>query len=86
MQPLFSGVYSNQYDSSLNTRQGFPVFTTVIMANHVLKKDGESEAGRLTDEDIKAINALAKVGRKKFFFYLGHQFSALIHSLIIKCR
>ena len=34
-----TGVYSNNYDSSLNTKQGFPVFATVIMANHVYKKD-----------------------------------------------
>ena len=57
---IILGVYSNQYDSSLNTRQGFPVFTTIIMANHILKKDEASEADRLTDEDIKAINALSK--------------------------
>jgi len=55
-----SGVYSNQYDSSLNTKQGFPVFTTVIMANHVLRKDEKSEADRLTDEDKRIIHQLAK--------------------------
>jgi DNA replication licensing factor MCM2 len=55
-----TGVYSNQYDSSLNTKQGFPVFTTIIMANHILRKDEASEADRLTDEDIKAIIALSK--------------------------
>jgi DNA replicative helicase MCM subunit Mcm2 (Cdc46/Mcm family) len=32
-----TGIYSNQYDVSLNTKQGFPVFTTVIIANHVLR-------------------------------------------------
>ena len=26
-----TGIYSNQYDVSLNTKQGFPVFTTVII-------------------------------------------------------
>merc|ERR1712088_40502 len=34
-----TGVYTNNYDGSLNTAQGFPVFATVIMANHVLRKD-----------------------------------------------
>ena len=55
-----TGVYSNQFDISLNTKQGFPVFTTVIIANHVLRNDARSEAERLTDEDIKAIMALSK--------------------------
>jgi len=31
------------------------------MANHILKKDEASEADRLTDEDIKAINALSRM-------------------------
>jgi DNA replication licensing factor MCM2 len=34
-----TGIYSNQYDVSLNTKQGFPVFTTVIIANHVLRSE-----------------------------------------------
>jgi len=55
-----TGVYSNQFDISLNTKQGFPVFTTVIVANHVLRNDAKSEAERLTDEDIKTIVALSK--------------------------
>jgi DNA replication licensing factor MCM2 len=43
----------------LNSRQGFPVFNTVIVANHVAKKD-KIESDSLTDEDIKAIQDLAK--------------------------
>ena len=31
-----TGVYSNSYDSSLNTKNGFPIFATVIIANHHL--------------------------------------------------
>ena len=34
-----TGVYTNNYDGSLNTNQGFPVFATIIMANHIAKKD-----------------------------------------------
>ena len=34
-----TGVYANTYDAALNIRQGFPVFTTVIEANHVAKRD-----------------------------------------------
>lgn len=55
-----TGIYSNSYDGSLNVKQGFPVFATVIMANHILVKDERNAAKTLTDEDIKAINALAK--------------------------
>jgi len=57
---MITGVYSNQYDSSLNTKQGFPVFTTVILANHILRRDEKSEADKLTDEDKKIIHNLAK--------------------------
>ncbi|KAL3093092.1 hypothetical protein niasHT_022542 [Heterodera trifolii] len=54
-----TGVYSNGYDGSLNSRQGFPVFNTVIIANHITRKD-RIESDSLTDEDIKAIHELAK--------------------------
>ncbi|XP_069792376.1 DNA replication licensing factor MCM2 isoform X2 [Narcine bancroftii] len=55
-----TGIYHNNYDGSLNTANGFPVFATVIMANHVTKKDNKVAVGELTDEDIKAIVALSK--------------------------
>ena len=48
-----TGVYTNNYDGSLNTAQGFPVFATVIMANHILRKDGNNATKNLTDDDIK---------------------------------
>jgi len=55
-----TGVYTNNYDGSLNTAQGFPVFATVIMANHVYRKDETNATKSMTDEDIKAIVALSK--------------------------
>ncbi len=55
-----TGVYTNNYESSLNTKHGFPVFATVIMANHVLVKDESNAAKALTDEDVKAITKLSK--------------------------
>lgn len=55
-----TGVYTNNYDGSLNTNQGFPVFATVIMANHIAKKDNANAIKALTDEDIKAIVSLSK--------------------------
>merc|ERR1711971_1171656 len=39
---------------------GFPVFATVIMANHVYRKDESNATKSMTDEDIKAIVALSK--------------------------
>merc|ERR1719322_1595473 len=55
-----TGVYTNNYDGSLNTAQGFPVFATVIMANHILRKDESNATKSMTDEDIKAIISLSK--------------------------
>ena len=31
------GVYSNSYDSRLNTNNGFPIFATVIVANQIVR-------------------------------------------------
>ncbi|XP_048244361.1 DNA replication licensing factor mcm2-like [Haliotis cracherodii] len=55
-----TGIYHNNYDGSLNTSNGFPVFATVIQANYITKKDDKMAAACLTDEDIKAIVALSK--------------------------
>uniref|UniRef100_F6Q9C3 DNA replication licensing factor MCM2 n=1 Tax=Xenopus tropicalis TaxID=8364 RepID=F6Q9C3_XENTR len=55
-----TGTYHNNYDGSLNTANGFPVFATVILANHITKKDDKVAVGELTDEDVKAIIALSK--------------------------
>ena len=55
-----TGIYRNNFDVSLNTRNGFPVFATVIEANHVTKKEDEFSSTRLTEEDMKEIRTLAK--------------------------
>uniref|UniRef100_A0A224YUZ0 DNA replication licensing factor MCM2 n=1 Tax=Rhipicephalus zambeziensis TaxID=60191 RepID=A0A224YUZ0_9ACAR len=55
-----TGVYTNNYDGSLNTANGFPVFATIIMANHVLRKDDKVAARHLTDDDVRRIVALSK--------------------------
>lgn len=55
-----TGIYHNNYDGSLNTANGFPVFATVIQANHIAKKDDKLAVAALTDDDIKAINQLSK--------------------------
>lgn len=55
-----TGVYTNNYDGSLNTEHGFPVFATVILANHLIVKDSKHIVESLTDEDISAIMKLSK--------------------------
>jgi len=55
-----TGIYSNSYDSSLNTKNGFPIFATVIIANHIVRNDEKAATDALTEDDIKAINALSK--------------------------
>jgi DNA replication licensing factor MCM2 len=54
-----TGIYTNSYDGSMNSKQGFPVFNTIILANHIIKTD-QLESDALTDEDIKAIRELSK--------------------------
>lgn len=55
-----TGIYTNSYDGALNTKNGFPVFATVLMANYILKNDDKHSVSTLTDADVKAINALSK--------------------------
>jgi DNA replication licensing factor MCM2 len=45
-----TGIYTNNFDSSLNVRDGFPVFSTVVEANYVAKTI-ELATSKLTDED-----------------------------------
>ncbi|KAG9301270.1 hypothetical protein G9A89_012653 [Geosiphon pyriformis] len=54
-----TGIYRNNFDVSLNTTTGFPVFATVIEANHVSKKEDLYSNFRLTDEDKKQLQQLA---------------------------
>lgn len=55
-----TGIYHNNYDGSLNTANGFPVFATVIQANFISRKDEKLAAASMTDDDVKAIVALSK--------------------------
>lgn len=55
-----TGIYRNNFDASLNTKNGFPVFATIIEANFVNKKDDLFAAFRLTEEDEKQIRKLSK--------------------------
>lgn len=55
-----TGIYTNNYDGSLNTEQGFPVFSTVIFVNHLIVKDSKHIVQSLTDEDVKEITRLSR--------------------------
>lgn len=55
-----TGIYTNNYDGSLNTDNGFPVFATVILVNHIVVKDSKQVVASLTDEDIATIQKLSK--------------------------
>ncbi|KAG2218110.1 hypothetical protein INT45_002360, partial [Circinella minor] len=61
------GVYRNNFDASLSTKNGFPVFATIIEANYISKKEDMFAAYRLTDDDKKIIQEMGKdkrIGRK----------------------
>ncbi|TYZ59846.1 hypothetical protein PybrP1_005482 [[Pythium] brassicae (nom. inval.)] len=55
-----TGVYTNTPDPTLNLRDGFPVFRTVIEANHVERRADALGRQVLTAEDKRAILALSK--------------------------
>ncbi|KAM3404195.1 hypothetical protein ACQJBY_007341 [Aegilops geniculata] len=55
-----TGIYTNNFDLSLNTKNGFPVFATVVEANYVSKKQDLFSAYKLTDEDKAEIEKLSK--------------------------
>ena len=61
-----TGVYRHSFDSQLNTKQGFPVFSTIIEANYVQSHDLEDDI-TLTKEDKEEIMKLSKepqIGQK----------------------
>lgn len=55
-----TGVFTTAFDPGLNIRHGFPVFSTTIVANHIVKRDDELAGFRLSEEDERQIRALAR--------------------------
>ncbi|KAK8854535.1 hypothetical protein IAR55_003274 [Kwoniella newhampshirensis] len=55
-----TGIYRNNFDASLNTKNGFPVFSTVLEANHINKKEDLFATVHLTEEDNKMIRNMAR--------------------------
>lgn len=58
-----TGIYRNNFDASLNSKNGFPVFSTVLEANFINKKEDQYAAVRLTEEDEKTIRKMARDDR-----------------------
>ena len=54
------GIYRNSYDAQLNNKNGFPVFSTIIEANHVIKSHDQQAGFQLTEDDERTIRALAR--------------------------
>ncbi|CAK4032221.1 DNA replication licensing factor mcm2 [Lecanosticta acicola] len=55
-----TGIYRNNYDAQLNNKNGFPVFATILEANHVVKSHDQLAGFRLTEEDEREIRALSR--------------------------
>ena len=55
-----TGIYTNNFESSLNRANGFPVFSTYVEANHLSRKGDVNVATNLTDEDKEEIRRLAR--------------------------
>ena len=58
--PAPSVADTTNFDSSLNRKSGFPVFSTMIEANHVLRREELLSSRMLTDDDKKEILKLSK--------------------------
>lgn len=55
-----TGIYRNNYDAALNNKNGFPVFATMLEANHVVKSHDQLAGFRLTEEDERDIRTLSR--------------------------
>jgi DNA replication licensing factor MCM2 len=55
-----TGIYRNHYDGQLNNKNGFPVFATILEANHVVKSHDQLAGFHLTEEDEREIRALSR--------------------------
>lgn len=55
-----TGIYRNNYDAQLNNRNRFPVFATILEANHVVKSHDQLAGFRLTEEDEREIRQLSR--------------------------
>lgn len=55
-----TGTYLNHFDGTLNRKNGFPVFKTLIEANHVYKREDVYDSFNLSEDDENLIRQLGK--------------------------
>ncbi|KAG8526684.1 MCM DNA helicase complex subunit [Bacidia gigantensis] len=55
-----TGIYRNSYSAQLNNKNGFPVFATILEANHVIQSHDQLAGFRLTEEDEREIRSLSR--------------------------
>lgn len=58
-----TGTYRNNFDAALNSKNGFPVFATVLEANHIAKREDEYASINITSEEERQIRALSRDDR-----------------------
>ncbi|BEI94024.1 uncharacterized protein CcaverHIS019_0604830 [Cutaneotrichosporon cavernicola] len=58
-----TGTYRNNFDAALNSKNGFPVFATVLEANHITKAEDAYASINITAEEEKTIRSLSKDDR-----------------------
>ena len=55
-----TGIYRNSYSAQLNNKNGFPVFATILEANHVVQTHDQMAGFSLTEADEREIRSLAR--------------------------
>jgi DNA replication licensing factor MCM2 len=73
----FSGIYTNRFDASLNMKNGFPVFSTLVEANYILNSDDEKAHTFTTEAERAAFAELA--ARPNIFSRLVSSIAPSIH-------
>eukprot|EP01094_Clydonella_sp_ATCC50884_P023634 TRINITY_DN5721_c0_g1_i1.p1 TRINITY_DN5721_c0_g1~~TRINITY_DN5721_c0_g1_i1.p1 ORF type:complete len:775 (-),score=266.71 TRINITY_DN5721_c0_g1_i1:777-2786(-) len=58
-----TGIYKHNYDAVANNKQGFPVFSTVIVANYVAKREETLPTNQIDENDEAEIVRLSKTER-----------------------
>lgn len=56
-----TAVYKHMFDASLNTKNGFPVFNTVLQANYVSKAASNMASFKLTDQDKEEVSRSSRL-------------------------
>jgi DNA replication licensing factor MCM2 len=60
-QIKLTGIYKHIFDPGVNAMNGFPVFSTVIEANHILKEKDYYAQYEISDDDRAEIMKISKL-------------------------